>query len=145
MNPLIKKLNKSANRVGCLILIIVGGYFLFHFLPGFMAYRAQRRLTEAENWCQVIREALAAYKTNQKDHSYPLNITGWQTLRKIAGSQGANLPDTASAAKIKGFRYESANGSDYRLTIDVDLPEDSPLDRFLLVNPNEVTRHNDRP
>ena len=110
-----------------------------------MAYREKSRFEEAENWCQVIQEALAAYKANQKDHSYPLSIPDWQTLKKIAGSQGANLPNTASAAKIEGFRYESANGSDYRLTIDVDLPENSPLDRFLLIIPNEITKHKDRP
>ena len=49
------------------------------------------------------------------------------------------------AAKIKTFRYESVNGSDYLLTIDVDLPENTAKDRFLLVIPNEVTRHKNRP
>jgi type II secretory pathway pseudopilin PulG len=142
---LIKELNKSTSRLGCLILIIVGGYLLFYFLPGFMTYREKRRLEEAEQWCQVIQKALAAYKENQKDHSYPLSIPDWQSLRMLAGSQGVNLPDTASAAKIKAFRYASANGSDYRLTIDVDLPEDTPWDRFLLVIPNEVTIHKNQP
>ena len=93
----------------------------------------------------VIQKALAAYKENQKDHSYPLNISDWQILREIAGSQGINLPDTSLAAKIKTFRYESVNGSDYLLTIDVDIPEDTYRDRFLLVSPDEVTRHKNRP
>jgi hypothetical protein len=123
MVPFKKELNKYRNRVGCLILIFIGGYLLFFHLPGFLAYREKRHLEEAENWCQVIQRALAAFKENQKDHNYPLNVPDWQTLRKIAGSQGANLPYSASAAKINAFRYESANGSDYRLTIVVDLSE----------------------
>jgi hypothetical protein len=110
-----------------------------------LAYREQRRLEEAENWSQVIQKALAAYNENLKDHTYPLNISNWQTLREIAGSQGINLPDSSLATKIKTFRYESVNGSDYLLTIDVDIPEDTHRDRFLLVTPNEITRHKNRP
>ena len=140
-----KELNKFKNKVGCFLMIIIGFFFLTYTVPGFLAYREQRRLEEAENWAQVIQKALAAYKENQKDHIYPLNISDWQTLRELAGSQGINLPDSSIAAKIKTFRYESVNGSDYLLTIDVDLPENTAKDRFLLVIPNEVTRHKNRP
>jgi len=140
-----KELNKFKNKVGCFLMIIIGFFFLTYTVPGFLAYREQSRLEEAENWSQVIQKALAAYKENQKDHIYPLNISDWQTLRELAGSQGINLPDSSIAAKIKTFRYESVNGSDYLLTIDVDLPENTAKDRFLLVIPNEVTRHKNRP
>ena len=140
-----KELNKFKNKVGCFLMIIIGFFFLTYTVPGFLAYREQSRLEEAENWSQVIQKALAAYKENQKDHIYPLNISDWQTLRELAGSQGINLPDSSIAAKIKTFRYESVNGSDYLLTIDVDLPENTAKDRFLLVIPNEVTRNKNRP
>jgi hypothetical protein len=140
-----KELNKFKNKVGCFLMIIIGFLFLTYTVPGFLAYREQRRLDEAERWSQIIQKALAAYKENHKDHSYPLNIPDWQTLRGIAGSQEINLPDTSLAAKIKTFRYESVNGFDYLLTIDVDIPEDTYRDRFLLVIPNEVTRHKNRP
>jgi hypothetical protein len=140
-----KELNKFKNKVGCFLMVIIGLFFLAYTVPGFLAYREQRRLEEAERWSQVIQKALAAYKENQKDHSYPLNISDWQILREIAGSQGINLPDTSLAAKIKAFRYESVNGSDYLLTIDVDIPENTYRDRFLLVSPDEVTRHKNRP
>jgi type II secretory pathway pseudopilin PulG len=140
-----KELNKFKNKLGCFLMIIIGIFFLTYTVPGFLAYREQRRLEEAERWSQVIQKALAEYKENQKNQSYPLNISDWQTLIEIAGSQGINLPDTSLAAKIKAFRYESVNGSDYLLTIDVDIPEDTYRDRFLLVTPNEVTRHKNRP
>jgi len=140
-----KELNKFKNKVGCFIMIIIGFFFLTYTVPGFLAYREQKRLEEAENWSQVIQKALAAYKENQKDHTYPVNISDWQTLRDLAGSQGIKLPDSSLAAKIITFRYESVNGSDYLLTIDVDLPENTAKDRFLLVIPNEVTRHKNRP
>ena len=140
-----KELNKFKNKVGCFLMIIIGIFFLTYTVPGFLAYREQRRLEEAERWSQVIQKALAEYKENQKDQSYPLNISDWQTMREILGSQGINLPDTSLAAKIKSFRYEFVNGSDYLLTIDVDIPEDTHRDRFLLVTPNEVTRHKNRP
>ena len=140
-----KELNKFKNKVGCFLMVIIGIFFLAYTIPGFLAYREQRRLEEAERWSQVIQKALAAYKENQKDHSYPLSISDWKTLREIAVSQGINLPDTSLATKIKAFRYESVNGSDYLLTIDVDLPEYTTMDRFLLVIPNEVTRHKNRP
>jgi len=140
-----KELNKFKNKVGCFIMIIIGFFFLTYTVPGFLAYREQRRLQEAENWSQVIQKALAAYKENQKDHSYPLNISDWQTLRELASSLGFKLPDSSLAAKIKTFRYEYVNGSDYLLTIDVNLPENTTKDRFLLVIPNEVIRHKNRP
>jgi type II secretory pathway pseudopilin PulG len=140
-----KELNKLKNKIGCFLMIIIGFFFLTYTVPGFLAYREQRRLEEAENWSQVIQKALAAYNENLKDHTYPLNISNWQTLREIAGSQGINLPDSSLATKIKTFRYESVNGSDYLLTIDVDIPEDTHRDRFLLVTPNEITRHKNRP
>ena len=139
-----KELNKFKNKVGCFIMIIIGIFFLTYSVPGFVAYREQRGFEEAENWSQVIQKALASYKENQKDHSYPLNVSDWRTLKKIAGSQGINLPDSPLAAKIITFRYESATGSDYSLTIDVDIPENTHRERFLLVTPNEVTRHKKR-
>ncbi len=126
-------------------MVIIGFFFLTYTVPGFLAYREQRRLEEAENWSQVIQKALAAYKENLKDHIYPLNISDWKTLRELVGSQGINIPDSSMAARIKTFRYESVNGSDYLLTIDVDIPEDTHRDRFLLVTPNEITRHKNRP
>ena len=140
-----KELNKFKNKIGCFLMVIIGIFFLTYTVPGFLAYRQQRGFEEAENWSQVIQKALAAYKENHKDQSYPLNISGWRTLLKIAGSQGINLPDSSLAAKIKTFRYESVNGSDYLLTIDVDIPEDTHRERFLLVTPNEVTRQKNRP
>lgn len=140
-----KELNKFKNKVGCLVMIIIGVFFLAYTVPGYLHYREQRRLKEAENWSQIIQKALAAYKENQKDRRYRFNISDWQTLRELAGSQGFNLPDTSLAAKIKTFRYESVDGFDYLLTIDVDLPEDTPWDRFLLVTPNGITRHKNRP
>ena len=140
-----KELNKFKNKVGCFLMIIIGFLFLTYTVPGFLAYREQRRLDEAERWSQVIQKALAAYKENQRDPSYPLNISDWQTLRKIAVSQGIDLPATSLASKIKTIHYESVNGSDYLLIIDVDLPENTAKDSFLLVIPNKVTRHKNRP
>jgi hypothetical protein len=139
-----KELNKLKNKIGCFLMIIIGFFFLTYTVPGFLAYREQRRLEEAENWSQVIQKALAAYKENLKDHIYPLNISDWKTLRELVGSQGINIPDSSMAARIKTFRYESVNDSDYLLTIDVDLPENAAKDRFLLVTPNEVTRQKNR-
>jgi hypothetical protein len=140
-----KDLNKFKNKIGCLLMIIIGIFFLTYTVPGFVAYRQQRGFEEAEAWSQIIQKALASYKENQEDQSYPLNISDWSTLKKIAGSQGINLPDSSLAAKIKTFRYEYVTGSDYLLTIDVDIPEDTHRERFLLVTPNEVTRHKNRP
>ena len=76
------ELNKFKNKVGCFLMVIIGFLFLAYTVPGFLAYRQQKGLEEAENWSQAIQKALASYKENQKDHSYPLNISDWRTLKK---------------------------------------------------------------
>ena len=100
-------------------------------------FTSYRKFLNISNRCSIFYSHII--------QSYPLNVSARQTLRKLNGSQGIDLTDTSLDAKIKTFRYESVIGSDYLLTIDVDLPEDTPMDRFLLVIPNEITRHKNRP
>lgn len=140
-----KDINKTKNPLGCLILILFGLFWLIAYYPGFLAYRERGYLATAENSARIIQKTLAAYKKNQTDQRYPLNISNWQTLSKLAASQGINLPSRILDAKIKTFRYESVDGTDYLLTIDVDLPDNTSRERFLLVTPNEVIKHKNRP
>ena len=140
-----KDINKTKNRLGCLILILFGLFVFIAYFPGFLAYREEGHLKKAENTARIIQEALAAYKKSQTNRRYPLKISNWKTLSELAAAQGINLPSTLLDAKIKAFRYESVDGTDYLLTIDVDLPDNTSWKRFLLVTPNEVTRHKNRP
>ena len=93
----------------------------------------------------TIQKALDAYKKNQANQLYPMSISDWQTLSKLAGKIGLNLPGTPSDAEIITFQYESVDGSEYKLILEIDLPENTSLERFLLVTPNEITQRKSKP
>lgn len=140
-----KDINKAKNRLGCLILILIGLFLFVAYFPGFLAYRERGRLATAEHCARTIQKALAAYKENQANRGYPVVISDWHTFSELAAKKGLNLPGTPSEAEIITFHYESIDGSEYKLILEIDLPENTSLDRFLLVTPNEITQHKNKP
>jgi len=140
-----KDINKAKNRLGCLILILIGLFLFVAYFPGFLAYRERGRLATAESCARTIQKALSAYKENQANQRYPVNISDWHTFSELAATKGLNLPGTPSDAEINTFHYESVDGSDYQLILAIDLPDNTSTERFLLVTPNEITRHKRKP
>jgi hypothetical protein len=110
-----------------------------------LAYRERGRLASAEHYAKTIQKALNAYKVNQANQLYPTSISDWQTLSKLAGKIGLNLPDTLSDAGIITFHYESVDGSEYKLILEIDLPDNTNLERFLLVTSKEITQQKSKP
>ena len=139
-----KEISKSKNRLGFLILILIGLFLFVAYFPGFLAYRERGRLASVEHYARTIQKALDAYKENQANQLYPMSISDWQTFSKLAGKIGLNLPGTTSDAEIITFHYESVDGSEYKLILEIDLPENTSIERFLLVTPNEITQQKSR-
>ena len=140
-----KDINKTKNRLGCLILILIGLFLFVAYFPGFLAYRERGHLATAEHCARTIQKALAAYKENQANKGYPVEISDWHTFSELAAAKGLNFPGTLSEADIITFHYESIDGSEYKLILEIDLPENTSLERFLLVTPNEITQHKNKP
>lgn len=126
-------------------MILIGLFLFVAYFPGFLAYRERGRLTTAEHCARTIQKALVGYKENHANQRFPVNISNWHTFSELAATKALNLPSTPSDAKINMFHYESVDGSDYQLILEIDLPQNNSLERFLLVTPNEITRHKNKP
>ena len=122
-------------NVGCLIIIILLIIFIIMYsMPGFIAFRQQKRVDRIG---EGIRTALEAYADNHPEHRYPEDIPNYAALRAIVNKHGGSLPEKQSDVDILHIRYILDDSKNYSIEIKFDLS----LDKFLIVTPKGITRN----
>jgi type II secretory pathway pseudopilin PulG len=134
---------RSKKGIGCLLaLLVLVGFLVLVFGPGFVEYRREQSLNRRiYKVAESIRTALENYAQNHPDHRYPDTVADYQALRDLVNKHGGLLPESPSDAHIIQIRYTSDEGTDYELIVTLDLPERSRRGRSLRVTPEGVIRY----
>jgi type II secretory pathway pseudopilin PulG len=134
-------------EIGCLLAFLAFvGFLILAYGPGFVTYRREQSFhRRVHQVAESIRTALAAYADHHPEGRFPENVGDYQALRDLVNKHGGLLPESSVDADIAQISYTSDDGSDYELTITLDVPDNVRKGKFLRVTPEEVTRHREIP
>lgn len=115
-----KDKKKAKNRLGCLILILIGLYFLIVHYPGFIAYEKHKKRASVIPFMKTIHSSLKIYAEKQQKNLFPEKIGDYGVLRQMVSDADKSIPKNQADTKIEYFQYETTDRNDYILRINIE-------------------------
>jgi hypothetical protein len=132
-NPYIDKIIKNpkhqsqkkgfitlTDSIGCLVFLIIGGFFFLAYFPGFLAYQDQKKREFALPFMETIQSSLKIYSEKQPNDLFPSEINNYDVLCQIVNNAGKSIPKIQADTKIDYFKYETTDRKSYILRIFIE-------------------------
>ena len=132
----IKSKNRTKNYVGCLIILIVGGFLFIAYFPGYLAYRDQGKRQYAFTFIETIHASLKIYSDKQPNNLFPEEINSYEVLRQLVIDAGKSIPKNQTDTKIEYLKYETADRKTYILRLNI---EDN-VSHFYILYPDGIIK-----
>lgn len=106
-------------KIGCLIPLIICGYYFIAYFPGFLAYQDQMKRRSALPFIETIHSALNTYSEKQPNNLFPEEINGYEALRQLVTYEGKSIPKNQNDTTIDHVKYETADRKTYILRFNI--------------------------
>ena len=122
-------------------VVIIIGVLAAIAVPNFLSYRDKSRVAATVGTSEGIRAGLANYAAGSSEQTYPpsASVASYAELRIILSSAGGSLPSTAAQVSIESITYESADGSNYTLTLATTIPL-GITGKTIIVSPSGIVK-----
>lgn len=122
-------------------VVIIIGVLAAIAVPNFLSYRNRSRLVSAVGTSEGIRAGFANHAAGSTNQTYPLSasVASYADLRTVLSSAGGSLPSTADQVSIESITYESADGSNYTLTLTTTIPA-GLTGKIIVVSPSGIVK-----
>jgi hypothetical protein len=118
-NIQIKRKNKAKNSIGCLIILLIGGYYFIAYFPGFLDYRDKLKRQFAFPFIETIHSSLKTYSDIEPNNLFPEEIKSYEMLRQLIIDAGKSIPKNQADTKIDYLLYETTDRKTYILRINI--------------------------
>jgi prepilin-type N-terminal cleavage/methylation domain-containing protein len=108
-------------------------------VPNLMSYRNKSRVAAVVGSAEGIRATLANWAADSADNLYPTSIPDWTALVSTANASGGSLKTNMTDLSVQSMTY-SSDGSDYTLTLIVNVPDNVGLAKTVLISPSGIEK-----